>query len=106
MSENLDLLRSIYAAWERGDHSSADWAHPEIEFAIVEGPSPGTWFGLAGMAEGHGGWLNAWDDFHVQADEYRELDEERVLVLDQPRGRGKSSGLDIGQKGATLLQIR
>jgi ketosteroid isomerase-like protein len=106
MSENLDLVRSIYAAWERGDFSSAEWADPEIELVYVGGPSPGTFKGLVGMAEGHGGWLNAWDDFRVVADEYRELDEERVLVLDQPRGRGKSSGLDVGQKGATLFLIR
>jgi len=106
VSENLDLVRSIYADWERGDFTTADWAHPEIDFVYVGGPSPGTFKGLAGMAQGHGGWLNAWEDFRVVADEYRELDEERVLVLDQPRGRGKSSGLDIGQKGATLFLIR
>jgi len=32
-STNLDLIRSIYA-----DCSSADWAHPEIEFVIGSDP--------------------------------------------------------------------
>jgi hypothetical protein len=49
------------------------------------------------MAEGWRAWLGAWDEFHQEADEYRQLDGERVLVLFRCTGRGKTSGLDLAQ---------
>jgi ketosteroid isomerase-like protein len=106
---NIDLVRSIRAAWERGDYGSVDWADPDIEFVIADGPAPGSWTGVAGMAEGFRRLLNAWEAFHAEADEYRELDGERVLVRGQLSGRGKTSGLELGQlraKGASLFHVR
>jgi ketosteroid isomerase-like protein len=109
-SANIDLVRSIYAAWEAGDFSrSADWADPAIEFVVVEGPSPGSWTGIAGMAEGYLAFMRAWDRLRVVAEEYRELDAERVLVFDHATGRGRTSGLDLAQmsaRGAVLFHIR
>jgi ketosteroid isomerase-like protein len=109
MSENLDLVRSIFADCERGDFSSAEWADPEIKYVFTDGPTPGTWTGLVGMAEVWRDWLSAWEDMNIEAQEYRELDDERVLVLGRYSGRGKTSGLELGPmgaKGALLFHIR
>jgi ketosteroid isomerase-like protein len=109
MSENLDLVRSIYADWERGDYSSAEWADPEIEYLFVDGPSPGSWTGLAEMAKALRDTLSAWEDIRVEADEFRDLDGERVLVLHHFSGRGKASGRELGQmrsQGAYLFYLR
>jgi ketosteroid isomerase-like protein len=102
-------MRSIFAAWERGDFGSAEWAHPEIEYVFADGPSPGRWTGLAAMAEAVRDVLSVWEDWRHEGDEYRELDGERVLVLHHISGRRKASGLELGQTGmksANLFQIR
>ena len=108
-SVNLGLVRSLYADWERGDFSRTDWVDPKIEWTIADGPSAGRWTGAAGMRESFLGMLGAWEDFRLKADLYRELDDERILVLVQVSGRGKTSGVDLSQmpaKGAHILHIR
>ena len=110
MSANLDLVRSIYAGWERGVYQSADWANPEIKYTYVGGPSPGTWTGLRAMGEGFRDWFSAWEGARTRVDEYRELDAERVLVLHSfSGGRGKRSGVELGRLdtgGAGLFRVR
>ena len=49
------------------------------------------------------------EDVRFEAEEFRELDDERVLVLQHFSGRGKTSGLDLGRvqaQGAALVYIR
>jgi ketosteroid isomerase-like protein len=107
--ENLDLVRSIYADWERGDFSRADWADPAIEFVGLEGPTPGVWTGAAAMAEGWREHLSAFTDFRVAAEEYRELDGGRVLVIHTWSGHGRASGLSVEEtraKSASLFHVR
>jgi ketosteroid isomerase-like protein len=109
VSANLDLVQSIHAAWERGDFRSTQWAHPAIEYVHADGPAPGAWTGLAGMAEGFRDFATVWKEYRAEAEEYHELDGERVLVLVRRGGRGKVSGAELGQvqsKGAHLFHIR
>jgi ketosteroid isomerase-like protein len=108
-SANVELVRSIYAAWERGDHSSADWAHPDIEWVGADGLRPSAAKGLVEMASRFRDWLSAWEDWRVAADEYLELDAERVFVSYHFTARGKASGVEIGagwSKGAQVFHVR
>jgi ketosteroid isomerase-like protein len=95
VSENLDLVHSIFAAWERGDYGWTDWAHPEIEFVFVDGPTPGRWTGLAGLAEAWRDFLSVWEGFRSTLDSTRPLDDGRILVLAHYGGRGRGSGLEV-----------
>ena len=111
MLENLDLVRSIYADWQRGDWSSASWAHPEIEYVMVDEPGSAVHKGRAAMGEAWGAFLSAWEDYRLEPVEYRTLDEERVLVIVSAHGRGKTSGVELsastrGRGGANLFRIR
>jgi ketosteroid isomerase-like protein len=107
--ENVEVVRSIYADWERGDFTSAGWAHPEIEYVVADGPNPGTWTGLTGLAEGARTWLSAWEEYRIDVDAFRELDGGRVLALTHGTGRGKASGMDAEQiraEAADLFYLR
>jgi ketosteroid isomerase-like protein len=107
MSANMDLVRSIFACWERGDFSSVEWADPEIEYVSAEPLLPPGHNGVEEMAKVWRNWLHAWEDFHADADRYRQVDAERVLVLLHYGGRGKPSGLEVPPTdGASLFHIR
>lgn len=109
MSQNLDLVRAIYADWERGDYGSTEWASPQLEFVIAGLPDQGTSKGAAAARLAWDEFLQAWDGHHVEVEELRELDRERVLVLGRFAARGKTSGLDVQQMradGANVLHIR
>ena len=105
-SRNLELVRSIAAAWARGSYTSVEWADPEIEFVIADGPEPGRSTGRTGLAPKLLEFQNAWQEYHSEAVEYRELDDERVLVLTYASGRAKASGVHVGQMRANVFHVR
>jgi ketosteroid isomerase-like protein len=109
-SENVELVRSIYAAAERGDFfSSVEWADPELELVFTEGPHRRSAKGLAAVGKAWSDFLRSWEDWRVVVEEYREVDDERVLVLLHNSGRGRRSGVEaarITAKVANVLRIR
>ncbi len=111
MSENVDVVRSIYAARGRGDfRGEVEWLHPDIEVLVIGGPDPGGLSGVTALASAWRDFLDSWEDFRIDLQEIRVLDEERVLALIRRTGRGRVSGMEIedlaGSEGADVLLIR
>jgi ketosteroid isomerase-like protein len=105
VSENLDLVRSIYAEWEREEFPARpDWADPHIEFVVPDGPEPSIRTGHA-SAPGIESFINLWETLRFEAEEYRELDDGSVLVISRMRGRGKGSGVEVDQPRAGLFRV-
>jgi ketosteroid isomerase-like protein len=104
MSANVDLVRSIYADWERGDFSSVEWAHPQIVFES-DGFDGTRSAGIAEMSERWREWMSAWEEYRAEAAEFRELAGKRVLVLMRHGGRGKASGVATENEGASVWDI-
>jgi ketosteroid isomerase-like protein len=107
--ENVELVRSISAAHERGDYGSAEWAHPDIEYVIVGGLTQGSWKGRAAMARAAAELFSTSEEHRTVVEEVRPLDDGRVLVLCHTTGRFKASGIELDatqRQVAELFQVR
>jgi hypothetical protein len=104
--ENLELVRSIYERWERGDFSSVEWADPEIQYSAPGGVYEGVQRGIEAMGRAWADWLAQFEEFESHAVEYLE-NEDQVVVLTRFGGRGKGSGVPITEiPGAARFRIR
>jgi ketosteroid isomerase-like protein len=106
MSANLDLVRSIYADWERGDFSRDDWADPAIELVRPQSLDSDALKGREASSGGWREWLGAWRHFRAEAHDYRVLADGRVLVFGRMRGFPRLSGTRTDTETVNLFHIK
>jgi ketosteroid isomerase-like protein len=98
--ENVEIVRAIYDAYDRGDYEAAfEYFHVDIEwFEPPENPGGGgVYRGHEGVRESLGRWIGQWDDYHF---ELRELTNvgDCVLAEGWQRGRGRGSGVEVSEE--------
>jgi ketosteroid isomerase-like protein len=108
--QNVELVQSILAEWERGDFfRSAEWADPGMTFVIADGPAAGGWTGLRAIVQSWQQWLDAWSNYRIESAECHAVDGERVLALIRVSGVGRASGFEVAEmdgKGAAVFTVR
>jgi len=105
--ENVEIVKAVFEALNGGDREKAiGLAHPEIVLDATRSVfNPKTYVGRDGLRQ----WLadtdDVWEGMHTEQNEFIDAGD-RVVVVGRLVGKGKGSGVEIGQPNATILTIR
>ena len=109
--EQIERLRTLYADWAQGNFwTTGDYVDSEFEFEWkwafreVGGIPEGRTRSLEQLTAVWLDWLRPWETFTVEAEDFIEIDDERVLVLYVRRASVGDSAIE--HKGGTLWTFR
>jgi ketosteroid isomerase-like protein len=105
--ENLEIVRSFYAAWGRDDFPGpVELMDQNIEYvnppAAVE---PGTRRGVAAFRDAVAGVFEGWEFWRMEPEEFRALGDQVAVIL-RYRARGRGSGVEIEGRESALWTVR
>ena len=105
--ENVEIVREMVAAGRRGDWKAAiALFHPDVELDASQMPDGGTYQGVEALQSFYTRWLGHWDKLEITPRRIVEVDADRVLVLVELRGIGRSSGVEVAMTVADLHTLR
>jgi ketosteroid isomerase-like protein len=106
VSANLDLVRSIYAAWGRGDFSHIEWADPGIEYVNPSGAiEPGTRRGVPAFRRAVESVFDGWGTWQMEPEQIEDFGDH-VAVVVRYRARGRGSGAEVEGRESALWTVR
>ena len=105
--QNVEVIERVLAAGNSGDFETIlALHHPDWEGVIAqEYPVAGTWRGLEGLRGFVEEWLEAWDEFRIEPDEFID-GKDAVVVAVRYWGRGKGSGVEITDRWFYAYKLR
>jgi ketosteroid isomerase-like protein len=109
VSENVEVVRRGYEAFNRGDiEGSLTTIHPEIEWNtyIVPGPGGGIYHGHDGVRQLWSDARNIFGDFRNEPERIIDVPPDRVVSFIRVCGIGKGSGIPVEARIAHLFTFR
>jgi uncharacterized protein len=107
MSErNVEVVSRGYEAFARGDIGAAmEMFHADVEWHDPDRPGGGTYRGHEGVLRNLAEWLEGWEEFRLEPEEFLEAGDQ-VVVFVRQSGRGKGSGVEIEGRLAQVFRLR
>ncbi len=103
--ENVEALRRVHEAWERGDYSDASIYDPEVEFVSLEGVGPNVSHGLAEMSAAWRDVLSAYGRFRSELGEIFDAGD-KVVVFIVAHFTVKGSDTELTTRTAAVWTMR
>jgi ketosteroid isomerase-like protein len=105
---NVDIIRSMYEQWARGDFPPS-FIDPEVVHRRIGAQTPdmeGEWRGIDALASSMRDYLRSFSDLRIEAEEIVDLGSDRVLVLSRHKAIGKLSGAPIDHELGDVFTLR
>jgi ketosteroid isomerase-like protein len=106
--ENVEIVRGIYEDMNRRNWAAVLGVVDEDVALVVHesvGPDAGVFRGREAAGRWFGEWFLAFDkDYNFKLEEIRSVGD-RIFVVAQHHGHGRSSGADVRQVNAQLLRL-
>jgi hypothetical protein len=106
--ENVELVRRTIDFFNRKEIDRAlDATDPnlEMDWSNSIGPLRGVYRGHKEVLKFWQSFLEAWDEVRWDPQEFIEVDETRLIVVNRVRMRGERSGVDVEAIGVQLWTI-
>src|SRR5262249_5300716 len=109
--ENVEIIRRGYALFAVGDFQavtallSDDIEVTDSDGRGVTGSAAGTWYGHEGFLRSTEEALDAFEDFHVEPEDFIDAGDT-VVVPVRISGRGRESGIETEIRLAHLWVLR
>src|SRR5688572_4601533 len=104
--ENVQIVRSVFDEWAKGDFSTAAAFDPNVSVVWVD-PMLTTRAETVGIADSTLSMREFLDVYeHVTATAERLIDAgDRVVAVVEWRGRGKGSGVEFGDRQGSVWRL-
>jgi ketosteroid isomerase-like protein len=105
--ENVELVRSIIDAWNRGDYSAAlERVAPDVTAeSTLGGDLGGTYAGLPALQKWLARFWGSFVEFRTEIEEYIAVEDEVVFAAHH-YGRGKASGVAVEMRNWQVFTVR
>jgi ketosteroid isomerase-like protein len=104
--ENVELVRSLYRAADPSRFFDLLDEEVELDFSAYPVPGSAVLRGKDAAIDWSRRWWGTWDEYVLDATEIVDAGEDRVVVFQRERGRGKGSRVQLERRWAVIFTVR